>query len=316
MIGNLLGFLVLVAIAVLFGWLVFRAWRAKNAIVKWGGVALSGLLTLLLALASVVALIGLVKLYGPRGNPVRDLTIAGTPEQIARGEHIAGAVCAGCHTTNEELPLSGGKNLSDEAGLPLGNLTPANLTPAGALKDWSDGEILRAIREGADPRGRLLVVMTTQHFREFSEVDIQAVIAYLRSQPAIPNDVPEENPSLLAVFFIGAGLIPLPPAPTTDPVAAPPPGPTVEYGRYTAGYVGCSDCHGADLTGSAGGLGPAGPSLRVVKSWTLEQFITTLRTGVDPNGHALDSKQMRWKFIGRLDDEELAAVYAYLNSLP
>jgi mono/diheme cytochrome c family protein len=53
----------------------------------------------------------------------------------------------------------------------------------------------------------------------------------------------------------------------------------------------------------------------VVKGWTQEQFITTLRTGVDPSGHTL-SAQMPWKAVGRLDDEELAAAYAYLTSLP
>ena len=50
--------------------------------------------------------------------------------------------------------------------------------------------------------------------------------------------------------------------------------------------------------------------------WTPEQFVTTLHTGVDPSGHALDDKQMPWPFIGRLDDDELAALYAYLNNLP
>jgi hypothetical protein len=54
-----------VAFSVLFGWLAFRAWRAKNAIVKWGGVIVSGLLALVVALAAVVSLIGLVKYYPP-----------------------------------------------------------------------------------------------------------------------------------------------------------------------------------------------------------------------------------------------------------
>jgi hypothetical protein len=34
MIGNLIGWLVLVLIAVFFGWLTRRAWHAKNAIIK------------------------------------------------------------------------------------------------------------------------------------------------------------------------------------------------------------------------------------------------------------------------------------------
>ena len=66
--------------------------------------------------------------------------------------------------------------------------------------------------------------------------------------------------------------------------------------------------------GKAGQLPPIGPNLKVVRGWTQEQFITTLRTGVDPGGHALSS-QMPWQNIGRLDDEELAAMYLYLTSL-
>ncbi|MGH2592675.1 MAG: LuxR C-terminal-related transcriptional regulator [Anaerolineae bacterium] len=57
-------------------------------------------------------------------------------------------------------------------------------------------------------------------------------------------------------------------------------------------YVGCRDCHGANLRGGGGGLTPAGPNLAVVTGWTQDQFITTMRTGVDPGGHALDPRQM------------------------
>jgi len=53
----------------------------------------------------------------------------------------------------------------------------------------------------------------------------------------------------------------------------------------------------------------------VVKYWKLEEFIATMRTGVDPNGHTL-SEQMPWRPIGRMDDVELQAVYEYLNHLP
>jgi hypothetical protein len=52
----------------------------------------------------------------------------------------------------------------------------------------------------------------------------------------------------------------------------------------------------------------------VVKGWRLEEFIATMRTGVDPNGHAL-SKQMPWQPVGRMSDEEISAVYEYLTHL-
>jgi hypothetical protein len=40
-----------------------------------------------------------------------------------------------------------------------------------------------------------------------------------------------------------------------------------------------------------------------------------VRTGVDPSGHELNS-QMSWRNIGRMDDDELTAVYEYLVSRP
>jgi hypothetical protein len=70
------------------------------------------------------------------------------------------------------------------------------------------------------------------------------------------------------------------------------------------------------LTGGVPGqIGPLGPDLNLVKQWNLAQFITTMRTGTDPNGHEM-SEQMLWRSLGRMDDEELAAVYEYLTHLP
>jgi len=78
----------------------------------------------------------------------------------------------------------------------------------------------------------------------------------------------------------------------------------------------CRQCHGPRLTGGVPGqLGPFGPDLNLVRDWRLAEFITTMRTGIDPNGREL-SGQMPWRPIGRMDDEELAAVYEYLTHLP
>jgi hypothetical protein len=39
-----------------------------------------------------------------------------------------------------------------------------------------------------------------------------------------------------------------------------------------------------------------------------------MRTGTDPGGHEL-GKLMPWQPIGKMDDEELAAVYQYLTQM-
>jgi mono/diheme cytochrome c family protein len=318
MLGNILIWFVIVTIAIALGGLTVRAWRAKNKAVKWGGFIVGGLLTLIISFVGVLMLIGLVKFYAPRSAPVPDLKVAGTPEQIARGEHLANSFCASCHSTTNELPLTGGVDLGKDFPMPLGSFVSVNLTPAGPLKDWSDGEIFRALRNGLDRDGHALTVMSSARGRHLSDEDVQAVIAYLRSQPATINEtpLPPDQPNVLALILTGAGLIPEGEPPITETISRPAAGATAEFGQYILSYQDCVVCHGANLTGGQPGqLAPVGPNLSVVKGWTREQFITTLRSGVDPSGHALNS-QMPWQNIGRMDDDELTAVYAYVTSRP
>ena len=45
-------------------------------------------------------------------------------------------------------------------------------------------------------------------------------------------------------------------------------------------------------------------------------FLTAIRTGVTPRGYELDPDEMPWKFVGRLTDDELKALWLYLTSVP
>jgi mono/diheme cytochrome c family protein len=315
--GNIVTWLIIVAVTVLLAWLALRAFRSKNGVVKWVGGILAGLLTLVFGLVSVVALVGLVKLYAPMGSPVQPLQVARTPEQIARGEHLANAFCVECHSPTREFPMIGGVDLGKDIPLPLGQFISVNLTPAGPLKDWSDGELLRILREGVAPDGSRLIMMGAVRARYMSDEDLHAVIAFLRSQPPVENETPQppDSPNLLGAIMLALNLVPSEP-PVTTSVAAVPKGPTAEYGKYLVGFQDCLVCHGPQLDGNpTSPLVPAGPNLRVVKGWTAEQFITTLRTGVDPTGHVL-SEVMPWRSIARLDDVELSAIHAYLITLP
>jgi mono/diheme cytochrome c family protein len=160
--------------------------------------------------------------------------------------------------------------------------------------------------------------MSNARVRYLSDEDTQAIIAYLRSQPATINETqdPPDQPNLLAALMSGAGMIPdgLPPVPGA--IVAPPKGATVAYGEYILSFQDCRNCHGEDLKGGKEGqLAPIGWNLDPVKSWTAEQFISTMRSGVNPQGYHL-SENMPWKAIGRMDDVELTAIHAYLASLP
>ena len=91
------------------------------------------------------------------------------------------------------MPLIGGLDLGKDSPAPVGNIVSLNLTPAGELKDWSDGEIMRALRNGAHKNGRPLL-MPINRLRSLSDDDMQSVIACLRSQPAVQNPMPPTNP--------------------------------------------------------------------------------------------------------------------------
>jgi hypothetical protein len=78
------------------------------------------------------------------------------------------------------------------AGLPgrivAPNLTPDPETGAGS---WTADQLARAIREGVGHDGRALFpIMPYQHYRDMSDEDLASVVVYLRSLPAVHNQLP------------------------------------------------------------------------------------------------------------------------------
>jgi mono/diheme cytochrome c family protein len=312
---NVIGLVMSITTAALLVCSSIRAWRLKNSFLKWGGVGLAALLAVAVFLVSVLTIAGLVKLH-TRGASVPDLKIAGTPKQIQRCQAIANSFCGACHSKTG--PLTGGGDIGKDFPIPVGSFVSSNLTPAGQLNHWSDGEIFRAIRNGIDADGHWLIVISYTNAGKLSDEDIRALVADIRSQPAAgqPTVNPPDQLNLLGVIMLGAGMLPGGKPVFTSVITAPPKGPTEQYGEYILSYQDCRECHGANLTGGVEGqLGPIGPDLNLVKEWKLEEFIATMRTGTDPGGHEL-SKQMPWRPIGKMDDEELGAVYEYLTHLP
>jgi mono/diheme cytochrome c family protein len=282
-----------------------------------GGVVLGPV-----SLIRVIMVVELVKLHA-RSAPTLDVKVAGTPEQIVRGQALSDGFCSGCHSRTGTL--TGGLDVAQDLPVPIGSFVTPNFTPAGQLSRWSDGDILRAILNGVDKDGHWLIIMSYTDAGKLSDGDIRAVIAYLRSLPAAgkQTDNPPDHLNLLGVMMLGAGMLPTGKGmlPTGKPVSAgvvtaPPRGPNLQYGEFILSYRDCRGCHGDKLTGGVPGqLAPLGPDLNLVTGWKFEEFVTTMRTGVDPNGHEL-GKQMPWRPIGRMGDEELRAVYEYLTHLP
>jgi mono/diheme cytochrome c family protein len=106
------------------------------------------------------------------------------------------------------------------------------------------------------------------------------------------------------------------PRPTVPTVAV-----TKEYGDYLVRLAGCRQCHGQQLSGgkvddpTSNLLGPNLTPGGELAAWSAADFITTIRTGVTPAQHTLND-MMPWKTYGKMSDDELKAVFLYLQSLP
>ena len=119
--------------------------------------------------------------------------------QIQRGKYLVQiAGCSDCHTPGGMLGQPdmgrylGGSDVGfaiPGVGIYLGqNLTSDKETGLG---DWTDDQIIAAMRTGKRPDGRMLSeVMPYPGFAHLTDQDAAAIVAFLRSLPPIKNKVP------------------------------------------------------------------------------------------------------------------------------
>jgi mono/diheme cytochrome c family protein len=293
-------------------------------ILKWIGIVLGSLIGLLLLAFAVLYIIGTIKwnrLHGKYEVPVETITIPADQASIARGQHIATIrMCGHCHVET----LSG----QSETVPGLITLSVPNLTSGkgGVGNINTDEDWVRAIRHGVGHDGRGLVLMPAKVFYYLSDDDLGALIAYLKSLPPVDNEMPPTDLGPLGRVMLTLGQLPpeiVPNVTVMDHSAhrpvAPAPGVTAEYGEYLA--ITCALCHGSNFNGQTiSGGGKVYVALNLTRGgemvgWSEEQFIATMRTGVTPGGRQLIDF-MPWKFFGQMTDDELKAVWMYLQSLP
>ncbi len=326
MIANLLVFLLIIGLVVLFGWLTYRAIRAKKLWVKIVGGIGAGLMTLLFVVVGFMGAKGMAATYFPGAGPAPDLKVAGVPEQIARGEYLVNVACAGCHSPvgpdgrpTGKHPLSGGWNIAAAEGFGfIGDMVAENLTPGGKLASYSDGELFRVLRHSIDQQGHELGMMAFMPYRELSDDDTEAIIAYLRSLPPVPTTgATGDKMNFLGAVMSGAGMFGAAPPPAPASVTAPPQGVTAEYGKYVATFGECRGCHGPDATGApATSVSAAIPNPRpLVAAHSEAEFVEMMRTGIRPGDRPFPDT-MPWQNAAKMTDDDLAALYAYLTTQP
>ena len=284
-------------------------------VLKWLGIILGVLVGLILTAAVVLYFVGASNLNKTRQVEAPVVEILSDEAALARGEHMVDVNCTSCHGAD----LSGDVLLEDPV---IGTIYTANIT--GLASRRTDEEIALAIRHAIGPGGRQIVAMPSDAFVYFSEEDLGAIIAFLKTIPQVQKDSPGIDLSVVGQIMVGAGLFgELSAADTIDHnqpfTEMPVIGANTEYGEYLSPL--CTSCHGADLSGAQPALqgSPIAPNLTPgggVVAWTETEFIQTMRTGVTPGGRQLDPEFMPWKSWSKFHDEELQAIWMYLSSLP
>ena len=271
--------------------------------------------------------------------PSPPIARATQPAEIARGGRLFRTVCLDCHAGGgkDRTRATGGR----VGGAPdtLGSIYAPNLTndQEAGIGALPDAAIARLLRNGLRADGRYAAGMP--RFARLSDADVAALIGFLRSDDplvaAAPNRVPPTELGLAGKLILAysAGVD------TSGPPAIPAParGATAEYGAYLASSAyGCVDCH-------TDGYEPASKKLRSpallaggfllrtprgepllssnltpdvdtgLGRWTPADFRRAVTAGVRPDGAKLRAPM---PVFHDLDDSEVAALFAYLRTVP
>lgn len=283
----------------------------------------------------------------PKSRPAPTISVGDAPDRLARGEYLFRhvVVCGACHGARDNnryggppvgsLPVDG-ECFVEATGFP-GHLCAPNLTPgSGGIGEWTDGEILRALREGVSRDGHgLFPIMPYDTYRNLSDGDAMALIAYLRTLPPAPSAPPERTipfPEILATKFA-----PQPVESVAEPDMADP----VARGRYLTTVGACLFCHtpvtpemmpvpGMDFAGGQGF--PFVEGYRVLSAnitphdtgiggLAEDNFVDLFRAYVEVEEVAMEAPfgvntPMPWYWYAGMTDEDLRAIYAFLRTVP
>lgn len=272
--------------------------------------------------------------------PYPDIQASTDSSIIARGRYLAYGPghCADCHGAPEsrelmlkgqEVPLSGGMPFK----LPIANIYVRNITPdmETGIGKRTDKEIARMLRFGVRPDGT--AGLDFMPFHNVTDEDLTAIISFLRSQKPVKHKVPDHE--IFALGKVVNAFLIKPVGPSGEVPKSIPRDTSVAYGQYLANSIAnCAGCHtNRDMmTGApigelfAGGLkmesaiDPENYSIFTPNltpdstgrlfGWSQEQFIKRFR-----QGRIIPHSVMPWPSYSRMSDDELKALYNYLQTL-
>lgn len=271
---------------------------------------------------------------------VADPEIVATPERIERGARLVAATCATCHATAEDPKLAG--RAMQELPGSWGEIVSANLTKhkVAGIAAMDDAQLVRALRTGVGRDGGFLPPYMPRYPRMADE-DVAAIVAFLRSEdPWVEATSAKPGTSAPSFTVKLKSLMTWRPSPPPTEAIEPPSRDDPEaLGAYLVEDVlQCNNCHGSKADSLAldhaikdpGYLGGGieltdfngkklyGTNITFddesgLGKWTFEEFKKAMVQGSRPDGTPL-----RWPMphYMTLDDVEVAAIFAYLASVP
>jgi mono/diheme cytochrome c family protein len=240
-------------------------------------------------------------------------------QSLERGKYLfESRGCVDCHGAG-----GGGRMFVDNGDLRIAgpNITSGGVTAQYKPEDWE-----RAIRHGVKPTGRAIMIMPSEDYNRFTDVDLAALVSYVRKLPAQKGgEAIVQLPPPVRVLY-GFGMIKdaaakidhtLPPA---QPVEA---GVNVKHGAYVANM--CIGCHGEHLSGgkipggppdwpAAANLTPGEGSVMTARYKDPAAFIAMLRSGKRPDGSKI--AVMPFESLAKLNDVDAQALHAFLLTVP
>jgi hypothetical protein len=307
---------------------------------------IAGFLLLFIVIA-IGGLISYVKVALPNVGAATEMKVESTPERVERGRYLANCVdaCMDCHSTRDWTKFSGplkegtlgkgGERFDRQFGFP-GVYFSRNITPKG-ISRYTDGELFRVITTGVTKEGRAMFpVMPYPLYANMDPDDIKCIIAYLRTLAPIENNVPEsvsDFPMNIIINTIPHKANPQKRPDTSDKLA---------YGAYLINACACKECHTQEKRGQIipelalmGGREFKLPTGGVVRSanltpdmktgiggWNEDAFINRFKAYGDSSFHPQPVEKngfntiMPWMMYGNMTRSDLAAIYAYLRSIP
>jgi mono/diheme cytochrome c family protein len=261
---------------------------------------------------------------------------AGAQSPVERGGYLVNGVltCGNCHTPRGpggvlamDKQLSGGPQ---EWDTPTFKVKGANITPdrETGIGSWSEADIKRALVDGVRPNGsQLAPIMPYGFYKVFTTADLDAIVAYLRSVPAVSNKVQ-------APLYKAALHAETPPGAEKQVAAADLSDP-VKRGFYQVTIAHCMECHTPRVNGKSdfgnalgkGGeefKGPWGVSVsrnitshreKGIGAWSDAEIKRAITQGVRKDGSPL-KPPMGYPMYARMTDADLSDVVAYLRTLP